>query len=152
MSDLVLHSHLFQQSKHIQKFHKFLLFYLIPQSDLIPQSHILNSITNSIVWSRFTFSSYSTVSFIQKCCKFGCISSFTFISLSTVQTYSKVSQNHLFYLIPQFDLIPQSHILNCVTNSIVWSCFTFSSCSTVPFIQQFPNYLVFSNFTLISHS
>ena len=87
------------------------LYYLIPQSNLIQQSHILNGVKNSIVWSRFTFSSLSTVLLIQYCHKFGCISSFTFISLSTVQTYSKVSQIHLFYLIPQSDLIPQSHIL-----------------------------------------
>ena len=128
------------------------LYYLIQQSNLIQQSHILNSVKNSIVWSRFTFSSLSTVALIQYCHKFGCISSFTFISLSTGQTYSKVSQIHLFYLIPQSDFIPQSHILNIVTNSIVWSRFTFSSYSTVPFIQSVANSLVFSNSTVISRS
>ena len=78
MSDLVLHSHLFQQSrlfnivtnsvvylvsqpyllqqpKHIQKFHKLILSYPIAKSNLIKQSHILNSVTNSIVWSRLHY-------------------------------------------------------------------------------------------------
>ena len=112
------------------------LYYLIPQSNLIQQFHILNNATNSIVLSRFTFSSLLTVALIQNCHKFSCISSFTFISLSTVHSYSKVSQIHLSYQIPQSNLIQQSHILISVTNSIVWSCFTFSSYSTVPFIQK----------------
>ena len=112
------------------------LYYLIPQSNLIQQFHILNNATNSIVLSRFTFSSLLTVALIQYCHKFSCISSFTFISLSTVQTYSKVSQIHLSYPIPKSNLIQQSHILNSVTNSIVWSRLTFSSYSTVSFIQK----------------
>ena len=137
------------------------LYYLIPQSNLIQQSHILNSVKNSIVWSRlhshliqdshlfnivtnsvvsivlsrFTFSSISTVALIQYFHKFSCISSFTFISLSTVQTYSKVSQILLSYHISQSNLIQQSHILYSIYYSIFWSRFTFSSYSTVPFIQ-----------------
>ena len=154
------------------------LYYLIQQSNLIQQSHILNSVKNSIVWSRLHYHLISTVLFIQHCYKFSCINClisfyiliyfnsrtysilsqiqlyiyFAFISPSTAQTYSKVSQIHLSYPNPQSNLIKQYHILNSVTNSIVWSRFTFSSCSTVPFIQQFANSLVFSNFTLISHS
>ena len=115
---------------------QILLYYLISDSNLIQQFHILNNATNSIVLSRFTFSSLLTVALIQYCHKFSCISSFTFISLSTVQTYSKVSQIHLSYPIPKSNLIQQSHILNSVTNSIVWSRPSFSSYSTVSFIQK----------------
>ena len=128
------------------------LSYPIRQSNLIQQSHILNSVTNSIVWSRFTFSSLSTVALIQYCHKFSCISSFTFISLSTVQTYSKVSQIHYSFLIPRSNLIQQSHILNSVTNSIVWSRFTFSSYSTVPYIHIVTNSIVLTRFTYSSLS
>ena len=170
-----LHSYLYIQFKHIQKFHKLLvlsnsavisrstdptystlsqiqLYYLIPQSNLIQQFHILNSVTNSIVWSRFTFSSLSTVALIQYCYKFSCISSFTFISLSTVQTYSKVSQIHYSFLIPRSNLIQQSHILKSVTNSTVWSRFTFSSYSTVPYIHIVTNSIVLTRFTFSSLS
>ena len=85
--------------------------------------------------------------------KFSCISSFTFISLSTVQTYSKVSQIHLSYKIPQSNLFQQSHILNSVTNSIVWSRFTFSSLSTVQTYSKVSQIsLVLSNSTVISRS
>ena len=149
-----------KQSQPIQQ-SQIQLYYLIQQSNLIQQSHILNSVKNSIVWSRFTFSSYinsriystlsqiqwyivlsrftfssrSTVALIQYFHKFSCISSFTFISLSTVQTYSKVSQILLSYHISQSNLIQQSHILYSIYYSIFWSRFTFSSYSTVPFIQ-----------------
>ena len=110
---LITQSYLFQQTRHILQCHKFgciiqfhslfsfnsslystvsqiQLYYLIPQSNLIQQFHIFNNVTNLIVLSRFTFSSLSTVALIQYCHKFSCISSFTFISLSIVQTYSKV--------------------------------------------------------------
>ena len=155
---LITQSYLFQQTRHILQCHKFgciiqfhslfsfnsslystvsqiQLYYLIPQSNLIQQFHIFNNVTNLIVLSRFTFSSLSTVAIIQYCHKFSCISSFTFISLSTVQTYSTVSQIQLYYLIPQSNLIQQFHIFNNVTISIVLSRFTFSSLSTDALIQ-----------------
>ena len=112
------------------------LYYLIPQSNLIQQSHILNGVKNSIVWSLFTFSSYSTVPFIQSVSNSLVFSNSTVISRSTDPTYSTLSQIELYYLIPQSNLIQQSHILNGVKNSIVWSRFTFSSYSTVTFIQK----------------
>ena len=115
---------------------QILLYYLISDSNLIQQFHILNNATNSIVLSRFTFSSLLTVALIQYCHKFSCISSFTFISLSTVRTYSKVSQIHLSYPIPKSNLIQQSHILKSVTNSVVLSNFTISSYSKFALIQE----------------
>ena len=49
------------------------LYYLISHSCLIQQSHIFKSATKSMVLSRFTFSSPSTVPLIQHCHKFSCI-------------------------------------------------------------------------------
>ena len=172
--------------------------YLIPQSNLIQQSHILNCVTNSIVWSRFTFSSHSTVphikqcykfnslisiyililfnssiyskvsqinlshptpqsNFIQQwthikqCYKFNSLISFYILILFNSSIYSNVSQIHLSYPIPQSNLNQQFHILNCFTNSIVWSRFTFLSYSTVPFIQMFHKFTCLIQFhSLIS--
>ena len=48
-------------------------YYLISHSHLILQCHTFNSVNNSTVLSRFTFSSPSTVALIQQCHKFSCI-------------------------------------------------------------------------------
>ena len=106
----------------------------------------------SIVLSRFTFSSISTVALIQYFHKFSCISSFTFISLSTVQTYSKVSQILLSYHISQSNLIQQSHILYSIYYSIFWSRLHSHLIQQFHLFKSVANSLVFSNSTDISRS
>ena len=113
--------------------------YQVSHSYLFQQFHLFKSVANSLVFSNFTV-----------------------VSRSTDPTYSKVSQIHLSYLIPQSDLnstVPhikqyqkfnslisfyililyqQFYLFNIVTNSvvsIVLSRFTFSSISTVALIQ-----------------
>ena len=53
--------------------------YLIPQSNFIQQSHTFNSVTNSVLLSTFTFISDSTV--------------------STYSTMKQIQQSYLFYII-----------------------------------------------------
>ena len=79
---------------------QILLYYLILQSNLIQQSHILNSVKNSIVWSRFTFSSY--------------------INSSIYSTLSQILLYQLSYLVLHSHLFQQSHLFNIVTNSVVY--------------------------------
>ena len=126
---------------------------------MIQQSHLFNSVTNSVVISTFTFISHSTVPHIQQCHKFSCIIYFhvhisfhspnifnnetnsTVLSflhhiLFNSSMYSKVQQSQLSYLGLHSHLFQQSHLFNSVTNSVALSNFTFISHSTVPDIRQ----------------
>ena len=121
-------------------------------SHLFQQSHLFNSVTNSLVLSNFSFISLSTVPHIQPCNKFNCLISllssiskvYKFTSLiwfhSLISfnspTYSKVRQSQRSYLVLHSHLLQQSHLFNSVTNSVVLSNFTFISHSTLPHIQQ----------------
>ena len=52
------------------------LSYLVLHSHLLQQSHLFNSVTNSVVLSNLSFMSYSIVPHIQLCNKFNCFISF----------------------------------------------------------------------------
>ena len=114
-----------QQSNFIQQPHIFnsvtnsVVHYLISQSYIIKQSHTFNSVTNSSILSRFTFSSHSTVPYIQPCDQFNCFISFYIL------IYFKSVQIHMSYLIPKSNFIQQSHIFKSATKSIVLSRFKF---------------------------
>ena len=110
--------------------------YLVLHYHLFQQSHLFNSVTNSVVLSNFTFISHSTVPHIQQCHKFSCIiyfqSHISFNSPNNIQQCSKFNILIFFTLY----LIQQFHIFNSATKSIVLSRFTLSSLSTVALIQQ----------------
>ena len=123
--------------------------YLVLHSHILQQSHLFNSVTNSVVLSNFSFMSHSIVPHIQPCNKFNCfISFYILIYFKSVQiyyfylipqsnliqspTYSKVQQSQLSYLVLHSHLFQQSHLFNSVTNSVVLSTFTFISHSTIP--------------------
>ena len=89
--------------------------YLIPQSNFIQQSHTFNSVTNSVLLSNFTFISHSTVSTystmkqIQQ-------SSFLHHILFNSSMYSKVQQSQWSFLGLHSHLFQQSHLFKSVTN------------------------------------
>ena len=180
-------SYLIQQSQHIQQCNKFncLIWfnsliscnshtypkvqqsqwsYLILHSHLIKHSHTFNSVTNSTVLSRFTFSSiskvyqytsfiwfHSLISFkvphIKKCNKANGLISFYILIFFNSPTYSTVSQIQLYYILSRSYLIQQSqHIQQCNKfNSLIWFNSLISCNSpTYPKVQQSQwSYLVY---------
>ena len=122
------------------------LSFLGLHSHLFQQSHLFNSVTNSVVLSNFTFISHSTVPHIQQCHKFSCIIYFhhhipinspnnvqqcskfniqTFLHyiLFNSSMYSIVQQNQCSFLGLHSHLFQQEHLFNSVTNSVVLSNF-----------------------------
>ena len=114
---------------------------MIQQYNFIQQPHIFNSVTNSVVLSNFTVLSHYTVPHIQLYYLISQSNSFN------SPTYSIVSQIQLNYLISH--LIQQTHTFNSVTNSTILSRFTFSSHSTVPYIQPCDKFNYFISFYIL---
>ena len=100
------------------------MYYLISQSHFIHQFHKFNSVTNSTVLSRFTFSS------ISKVYKFTCLIWFHSLISFNSPTYSKVSQIQLSYLV---------YIISDSTVSYIQPCDKFNILIffTLYLIQQF---------------
>ena len=140
--------------------------YLVLHSHILQQSHLFNSVTNSVVLSNFSFMSHSIVPHIQPCNKFNCfISFYILIYFKSVQiylfylipqsnfiqspTYSKVQQSQWSYLVLHSHILQQSHLFNSVTNSVVLSNFSFMSHSIVPHIQPCNKFNCFISFYIL---
>ena len=140
--------------------------YLVLHSHILQQSHLFNSVTNSVVLSNFSFMSHSIVPHIQPCNKFNCfISFYILIYFKSVQiylfylipqsnfiqspTYSKVQQSQWSYLVLHSHILQQSHLFNSVTNSVVLSNFSFMSHSIVPHIQPCNKFNCFISFHIL---
>ena len=145
LSYLVLHSHLFQQSHLFNSITNSVLL-SISRSYLIQQPHIFNSVRNSVVLSNFSFISHSIVPHIQPCNKFNCFISFYIL------IYFKSVQIHLFYLIPQSNFIQQlPHIQKCNKFNIL-ILFTLYLIQQFHIFNSLTNSVLLSNFSFTSHS
>ena len=88
------------------------LYYLISQSHLIQQSHTFNSVTNSVLLSTFTFISHSTI--------------------PTYSTMKQIQQSYLFYII-SYSTVPCIQKCNKVNGLFLVYILIFS---TVALIQK----------------
>ena len=110
--------------------------YLVLHYHLFQQSHLFNSVTNSVVLSNFTFISHSTVPHIQQCHKFSCIIYFqSHISFNSPNNIQQCGNFNILIFLTLY-LIQQFHVFISKTKSMVLSRFTLSSLSTVALIQQ----------------
>ena len=167
---LVLHSHLFQKCTNY-------LFYLIPQSNFIQsptyskvqhsqwsylvlhshilqQSHLFNSVTNSVVLSNFSFMSHSIVPHIQPCNKFNCfISFYILIYFKSVQITSFIWFHSLIlFKVPH---IQKCNKVNCLISFYILISFnslTYSTVSQIQFYYLFHVHISFNSptFSIVS--
>ena len=130
------------------------------------QTHIFNSVTNSVVLSNFSNMSHSIVPHIQPCNKFNCfISFYIIIYFKSVQITCFIWFHSLIsfkvphiqkcnivngsYLVLHSHILQQSHLFNIVTNSVVLSNFSFMSPSIVPHIQPCNKFNCFISFYIL---
>ena len=105
--------------------------YLIPQSNFIQQSHTFNSVTNSVLLSTFTFISDSTV--------------------STYSTMKQIQQSYLFYII-SYSTVPCIQKCNKVNGLfLVYILISFNS-RTYSKVSQIKLYYLLSRSYLIQQS